>query len=74
MVNNNLKKKPKDFMQLEKEFFENAKAKHLSMNLCNYVWKVLISTQKGYGLHLLDPIYSNVYCKNSRNCGELLRA
>ena len=45
------KKRPKDFMQLEKEFFENAKAKHLSMNLCNYVWKVLINTQRGYSFN-----------------------
>lgn len=41
------KKKPKDFVQLEKEFFDNMKEKNLSKNLCNYVWNVLISTQRG---------------------------
>jgi len=45
------KKKPKDFLQLEQEFFENAKKKNLSQNLVNYVWNVLISTQRGYGFN-----------------------
>lgn len=43
------KKKPKEFLQLEQEFFENVEQKKLSKNLTNYVWKVLISTQRGYG-------------------------
>lgn len=45
------KKKPKDFLQLEKEFFENAEEKNLSPNLTKYVWNVLISTQRGYGFN-----------------------
>lgn len=45
------KKKPKDFLQLEKEFFANAEEKNLSKNLINYVWNVLISTQRGYGFN-----------------------
>lgn len=43
------KKAPKDFNQLEKEYFENAREKNLSMNLCNYVWKVLVAYSRGYG-------------------------
>ena len=43
------KKKPKDFLQLEQEFFENAKEKQLSEKLTEYVWKILICTQRGYG-------------------------
>ena len=45
------KKKPKEFLQLEQEFFENAKEKHLSEKLTEYVWKVLINTQRGYGFN-----------------------
>lgn len=45
------KKKPKDFLQLEKEYFANAEEKGLSKNLVNYVWNVLISTQRGYGFN-----------------------
>lgn len=41
------KKQPKAFLELEKEFFENAKEKHLSEKLVNYVWYVLIYTQRG---------------------------
>lgn len=47
MDNNNLKKSPKDFDKLEKEFFQNMKDKNLSENLCKYVWYVLIYTQRG---------------------------
>ena len=45
------KKKPKDFMQLEKEFFENAKEKGLSKNFVKYVWYSLIYQQRGYGFN-----------------------
>ena len=45
------KKKPKDFIQLEKEFFENAEEKGLSQNLVNYVWYSLIYQQRGYGFN-----------------------
>ena len=45
------KKAPKDFEQLEKEFFINAKEKQLSENLTKYVWYQLIYTQRGYGFN-----------------------
>ena len=45
------KKKPKEFLELQEEFFTNAKEKNLSKNLTNYVWNVLISTQRGYGFN-----------------------
>lgn len=49
------KKKPQEFLKLQDEFFENAKEKNLSKNLTEYVWNVLISTQRGYGLDLNRP-------------------
>lgn len=45
------KKKPKEFLKLQEEFFANAKEKQLSENLTNYVWNVLICTQRGYGFN-----------------------
>ena len=42
------KKKPKEFKELTEQFFENAKEKNLSKNLTDYVWNVLVKTQKGY--------------------------
>ena len=41
------KKQARDFGKLEKEFFANTKEKNLSQNLTNYVWNVLIMTQRG---------------------------
>lgn len=45
------KKKPKEFVQLQEEFFNNQKEKNLSLNLCKYTWFVLIYTQRGYGFN-----------------------
>ena len=45
------KKNPKAFDELEKQFFDNAVEKKLSKNLINYVWNVLIKTQRGYGFN-----------------------
>lgn len=45
------KKKPKDFLKLQDEFFKNAEEKKLSKNLVNYVWNVLVCTQRGYGFN-----------------------
>ena len=45
------KKKPKEFAQLEQDFFKNAEEKNLSLNLAKYVWLVAVSTQKGYSFY-----------------------
>ena len=45
------KKNPAEYEQLTKEFFDNAKEKNLSKNLCNYVWNVLVATSRGYGFN-----------------------
>lgn len=43
------KKNPAAYLELEKEFFAKTAEKGCSKNLCNYVWKVLIATSRGYG-------------------------
>ena len=48
---NILKKSPKDYEQLTKEYFEAVEEKGLSKNLCNYVWNVLVATSRGYGFN-----------------------
>ena len=45
------KKKPEEYNQLTKEYFESTKEKGLSENLCNYVWNVLVATSRGYGFN-----------------------
>lgn len=46
------KKNPKEFKDLTEQFFQNAADKKLSKNLTNYVWNVLVMTQKGYSFNL----------------------
>ena len=45
------KKCPKDYEQLNKEYFETVEEKGVSNNLCNYVWNVLVATSRGYGFN-----------------------
>lgn len=45
------KKNPEAFEELQTEFFTNARNKQLSQSLTNYVWNVLIRTQRGYGFN-----------------------
>ena len=42
------KKKPKEFLECEKEFFETVEEKHLSKRLADYVWNVVFKIQRGY--------------------------
>ena len=46
------KKNPKAYDELTKEYFETCRERGLSMNLCNYVWNVLVATSRGYGFNL----------------------
>lgn len=41
------KKSPAGYLQCEKEYFERVKERHLSKNLCNYVWNVCVATSRG---------------------------
>ena len=46
------KKNPKDFEAIEKTYFEETAKKGLSPALCNYVWRELVCTSKGYGFKI----------------------
>ena len=43
------KKNPAEYDKLTNEYFSVVEEKRLSRNLCNYVWKVLVATSRGYG-------------------------
>ena len=45
------KKNPAEYEKLTQEYFENARVKGLSTQLCNYVWNVLVATSRGYGFN-----------------------
>lgn len=42
-----MKKNPKQFVELQEEYYDNMKEKGLSEKLCHYTWDVLISMNKG---------------------------
>lgn len=50
------KKDPAQYEALQKEFFENAKEKGLSLNFCKYVWNVLIAMSRGYSFCLAHTL------------------
>lgn len=41
------KKSPKDYDKLTEEFYANMREKHLSENLCRYVWQILVAYSRG---------------------------
>jgi DNA polymerase-3 subunit alpha len=45
------KKSPKDYAELQQEFYKNIEEKKLSSKLCHYVWSVLIAMNRGYGFN-----------------------
>ncbi|MBQ7276223.1 MAG: DNA polymerase III subunit alpha, partial [Bacilli bacterium] len=46
-----MKKNPKQFVELQEEYYNNMKEKNLSEKLCHYTWDILISMNKGYGFN-----------------------
>jgi DNA polymerase-3 subunit alpha len=46
------KKNPKAYDELTKEEIETCRERGWSMNLCNYVWNVLVATSRGYGFRM----------------------
>ena len=61
------KKNPAAFEELEQEFFQNVKDKHLSEKFCNYVWKVLVSTSKGYGFNASHTLAYSIVALQEMN-------
>lgn len=63
------KKNPKGFLELQDEFFKNVQEKHLSKNLCYYVWNVLVSTSKGYGFNASHTLAYSLVGLQEMNLG-----
>lgn len=63
------KKNPAAYMKLQDEYFQKVEEKHLSKNLCNYVWNVLIATSRGYGFNASHTLaYSLVALQEMNLC------
>jgi DNA polymerase-3 subunit alpha len=59
------KKDPKLYEELSEKYYNTVKEKNLDINLCNYFWKVLVNTQRGYSFNLSHTLaYSLVGLQN----------
>ena len=59
------KKDPKLYESLSKKYYDTVKEKNLDFNLCNYFWKVLVNTQRGYSFNLSHTLaYSLIGLQN----------
>ena len=53
------------YEELSKKYFKTVQEKNLDTNLCNYFWKVLVNTQRGYSFNLSHTLaYSLVGLQN----------
>lgn len=62
-----MKKDPKGYEALSKEFFEVTKEKGCDENLCKYVWLALISLNKGYGFNAAHTLAYSVVALQELN-------
>jgi DNA polymerase-3 subunit alpha len=61
------KKNPAEFEQLQKEYYDTVKEKGLDMNFCNYVWRVLVCTSRGYGFNLSHTLAYSIVALQEMN-------
>lgn len=61
------KKNPKDYEELEKEFFEVTSQKECDANLCKYVWSNLIALNRGYGFNAAHTLAYSIVALQELN-------
>ena len=61
------KKKPKEFLELEHQFFATAEKKNLSLPLCKYVWNVLVAMSRGYSFNLSHTLAYSIVALQEMN-------
>lgn len=61
------KKNPAEFEKLQEEYYKEVKEKDLDMNFCNYVWKVLVCTSRGYGFNLSHTLGYSIIALQEMN-------
>lgn len=61
------KKNPAEFEKLQEEYYKEVKEKGLDMNFCNYVWKVLVCTSRGYGFNLSHTLGYSIIALQEMN-------
>ena len=61
------KKNPAEFEKLQEEYFKEVAKEGLDMNFCNYVWKVLVCTSRGYGFNLSHTLGYSIIALQEMN-------
>lgn len=61
------KKNPAEFEKLQEEYFKKVQEKGLDMNFCNYIWKVLVCTSRGYGFNLSHTLGYSIIALQEMN-------
>ena len=61
------KKNPKEYQAFEKQFWEDVRERKSSPNLCNYIWNVLVATQRGYSFNLAHTLSYSIVALQEMN-------
>ena len=61
------KKNPAEYEKLTQEFYEQVKEKKCEMNLCRYVWDVLIAMNRGYGFNAAHTLAYSIVALQEMN-------
>ena len=61
------KKNPAEYEQLTKEYYIRVQEKELSPRLCDYVWRVLIATSRGYGFNASHTLSYSIIALQEMN-------
>ena len=72
-LNNIAKKNPKDYQAFETQFWKDVEERGSDRKLCEYVWNVLVASQRGYSLtKKVKAIALEIACKiKTVNCGKV---
>lgn len=62
-----MKKNPKEYEQISKEFFEKVEEEKLDKNFCNYVWNVQIALSRGYGFNASHTLSYSIIALQEMN-------
>lgn len=67
------KKNPKDYQAFETQFWKDVEERGSDRKLCEYVWNVLVASQRGYSLtKKVKAVALEIACKiKTVNCGEM---
>lgn len=61
------KKNPKDYQAFEEQFWKDVQERGSSPNLCDYIWRVMVATQRGYSFNLAHTLSYSIVALQEMN-------